>query len=299
MTGRNVIVLDAPSNLGLSPPEDGVVPGCYKLPWALRDRGLLEAIDADDGGSLVPPRYCSQWAPGDGDRNAEEIASYSVQLADRLQPIIRMHRKILVLGGDCSILLGTMLALKRRGRYGLVFLDAHGDFRHPGNSPEIRAAAGEDLAIVTGHGDARLINLDGVGPYVRHEDVHVVGVRSSDEYLDELATRQISVTTSQDVVERGAEVIDSVLETAIAHTDGFWIHLDLDVIDSSEMPAVDCPEPEGPSFAVITEILRKLLSSPKCVGMEVTIYDPDLDPTGACADRIVACLTAAFSVAKH
>jgi len=203
-----------------------------------------------------------------------------------------------VLGGDCSILLGTMLALKRHGRYGLVFLDAHGDFRHPDNAPEIETAAGEDLAIVTGHGDARLINLEGLGPYVRHEDVHVVGVRPSDEYLDELAAKQISITTSQEIVECGTTVIDSVLETTTAHTDGFWIHLDLDVIDSSEMSAVDCPEPEGPSLAVITTLLKKLLSSPKCVGMEVTIYDPDLDSSGACADRIVACLTEAFSTAN-
>ncbi|WP_251048155.1 arginase family protein [Halomonas sp. ISL-56] len=289
------MILDAPSNLGLRPPENGAVPGCYKLPWALRDRGLLKAIGAEDGGGLVPPRYRSQWALGDGDRNAEGIASYSVLLANRLQSILKSHSKILVLGGDCSILLGTMLALKRRGRYGLVFLDAHGDFRHPENAPEIETAAGEDLAIVTGHGDARLINLDGLGPYVRHEDVHVVGVRPSDEYLDELAASQISITTSHEVVERGVEVVDSVLETTTAYTDGFWIHLDLDVVDSSEMPAVDCPEPEGPPFALITALLKKLLSSPKCVGMEVTIYDPDLDPTGACADRIVACLIEAFS----
>jgi arginase len=76
-----------------------------------------------------------------------------------------------------------MLALKRTGRYGLVFIDAHSDFRHPGNSPEIGAAAGEDLAIVTGRGDHRLINLEGMGPYVQEEDVHIVGVRSNDDYL--------------------------------------------------------------------------------------------------------------------
>ena len=121
MTERNVIILDAPSNLGLRPPEDGVMPGCYKLPWAIRDRGLLEAIEADDGGSLVPLQYRSQWKPGDGDRNAEGIASYSIRLVNRLQSIIKEHRKVLVWGGDCSILIGNMLALKRCRRYGLVF----------------------------------------------------------------------------------------------------------------------------------------------------------------------------------
>lgn len=295
MAERNIIVLDAPSNLGLRPPEDGVVPGCYKLPWALRDRGLLEAIRADDGGSLVPPRYRSQWKPGDGDRNAEAIAVYSIRLANRLQPIIKESRRVLVLGGDCSILIGNALALKRLGRYGLVFMDAHSDFRHTGNAPAIGAAAGEDLAIVTGRGDERLVNLEGLGPYIRDEDVHVLGIRASDEYLNELAATDISITTSREMPEAGnEEVLNRVLATVTRHTEGFWIHVDLDVVDSAEMPAVDCPEPDGPSFSVITAMLRGLLASPQCVGIEVTIYDPDLDPSGIYADRIVGCLTQAF-----
>lgn len=295
MTERKVIVLDAPSNLGLRPPAEGVVPGCYKLPWALRDRGLLAAIEADDGGSLVPPRYHSQWQPGDGDRNAVEIARFSISLANRLQSLIEAQRKVLVLGGDCSILIGNMLALKRRGRYGLIFLDAHSDFRHTKNAPAIGAAAGEDLAIVTGHGDARLINLEGLGPYVREEDVHIIGVRPNDEYLDELKAKKMKITMSQALVEHGSDVVDEVLATVTANTVGFWIHLDVDVVDASEMPAVDCPEPDGPTFSDVTPLLKGLLASPKCVGMEVTIYDPDLDPSGVCADRIVACLTEAFA----
>lgn len=77
-----------------------------------------------------------------------------------------------------------------------------------------------------------------------------------------------------------AQVIDNVLATVTRHTQGFWIHVNLDVIDPAEMPAVDCPEPDGPSFSVMTPMLRGLLASPKCVGLEVTIYGPDLDPSG-------------------
>jgi arginase len=294
MTERKVIVLDAPSNLGLRPPEDGAVPGCYKLPWAVRDRGLLKTIGADDGGNLVPPRYRAHWQPGDGDRNAEAIASYSLQLADRLESLIRDQSKVLVLGGECSILIGNMLALKRRGRYGLVYLDAHSDFRHSGNAPAIGAAGGEALAIVTGRGDNRLINLEELGPYVRDEDVHLVGVRSSDEYLDELRSTKIRVTTSQEMLEVDAKLIDGVMATVTGYTAGFWIHFDVDAVDAAEMSAVDCPEPGGPSFAAVTSLLKELLAASTCVGLEITIYDPDRDPSGAGADRIVTCLTEVF-----
>ncbi len=51
-----------------------------------------------------------------------------------------------MLGGDCSLLIGAGRALSARGRYGLVHLDGHTDFRHPGNSAECRSLAGEDLA---------------------------------------------------------------------------------------------------------------------------------------------------------
>ena len=114
--GTNIgqwVVFDAPSNLGLRPPEDGVVPGCYKIPWALRDRHLIDLINADDGGSLVPPRYHAKWAPGKGVRNAEGIAAFSVELADRISTEIDNGQKVLVLGGDCSILIGNMLSAYR------------------------------------------------------------------------------------------------------------------------------------------------------------------------------------------
>ena len=56
-------------------------------------------------------------------------------------------------------------------------IERQSDFRHPGNAG---AAAGEDLAIVTGRGDARLINLENLGPYIRDEDIHIIGVRADD-----------------------------------------------------------------------------------------------------------------------
>ena len=292
---RRVILLDAPSNLGLRPPEEGAPPGCYKAPWALRDRGLLTALEAEDAGAVVPPRYRAAWKPGDGDRNADAIASYSARLADRVGSMLDERALVVVLGGDCSILLGNMLALRRRGRYGLVFLDAHSDFRHPANAKAIGAAAGEDLAIVTGRGDRRLIQLEQLGPYVREEDVHVIGVRPNDDYLADLRNAGIKVTTNADLIAANVlEVAHTALTTVTQETAGFWVHLDVDVIDSSEMPAADCPEPNGLSFATVTLLLRELLASRSCAGMELTIYDPDLDQEGEVAERIVRCLHEAF-----
>ncbi len=295
MPKRQIVVLDAPSNLGLRPPEAGAVPGCYKLPWALRDRKLLQAIGATDAGAIIPPRYRAEWRPGDGDRNANAIAPFSITLADRVGALLDPQIFAVILGGDCSILIGNALALKRRGRYGLVFLDAHSDFRHLQNAPAIGAAAGEDLAIVTGRGDPRLINLEHHGPYIQAADIIVIGVRPDDEYLDELAGLGINVITSTELAAMGSQQAAlQALGTVTAATHGFWIHLDVDVVDAAEMPAVDSPEPNGVSFRMLTQLLTPLVASPHCAGLEATIYDPDLDPTGACAEQLRQCLSDAL-----
>jgi arginase len=227
MRNYTVALLDSPSNLGLHPPAEGAVPGCYKMPWKLRDLNLLSRIDAFDAGCAVPPRYIANWQDGDGDRNANAIASYSIHLADRVGKLLSPGKRLLTIGGDCSILLGNTLALRRRGRYGLVFLDAHSDFRHQNNFPPIGAAAGEDLAIVTGRGDSRLINIENLGPYVATEDIFVVGVLSDDAGLKEMRDKGISIITNVDF-KKSEDVTERVLEKVVGQTDGFWIHLKKD-----------------------------------------------------------------------
>jgi arginase len=286
-----LLVLDAPSNLGLRPPEEGSVPGCYKAPWALREHGLVARVGAADGGCVVPPRYRAAWTPGEGDRNGDAIASYTRALAERMAAPLDVGQRVLVLGGDCSILTGAALALRRRGRFGLVYVDAHSDFRHQGNAPAIGAAGGEALAIVTGRGDERLVCLYDSGPLVRAEDAFLVGVREVDDLLDEIGEVGIGVATARRLVDRGSErVAAEVLQRVQAETDGFWVHFDVDVVDAGEIDAVDCPEPGGPSLQQIAGLLRALAAAPGFVGMEVTIFDPDLDPSGLQAGRVVTVL---------
>jgi arginase len=92
-----------------------------------------------------------------------------------------------VLGGDCSILIGIALALHRRGHHGLAFLDGHLDYRHPANSDIVGAAAGEDLALVTGLGGP-LAELDGTRPYIRPANTVAIGFRPDDDAIAEAST---------------------------------------------------------------------------------------------------------------
>jgi arginase len=299
---RPTVLLDAPSNLGLRPPAPETVPGCHKAPWALRDQGLLDRLGARDAGAVVPPRYDRHgWNQGDGVFNAAAIAAYTRRLADRLEPRVAAGARVVVLGGDCSILLGAGLALRRRGRYGLAFLDGHSDFRHPGNATYVGAAAGEDLALVTGRGQADLVDLDGLGPYFPDTDVVALGMRAGDELLDELVALGIPHATAPAIAADPAgaarETLAHVDPAVRPELDGFWVHLDVDILDPSVMPAVDSPDPGGLAPADLTALLRPLLAAPGCVGLEVTVFDPDLDPDGRyaalLADLLVDALTPA------
>src|SRR5258705_203705 len=177
---RRIALPDAPANLGLRPPTPGAVRGCAKAPGALRDHGLLARLGARDAGCHTPPRFDpGEWRPGDGVSQSGDIARYSIRLAEPIGAIVNTGEFPLVLGGDCSIALGSALAMRRLGEelggpIGLVYVDAHSDFRHPGNAEVVGAAAGEALALVTGRGQPDLAAIEQRRPYVRDRDVVVL-----------------------------------------------------------------------------------------------------------------------------
>src|SRR5690606_21207008 len=221
-----IAVLDAPTNLGLRPPTPNTVPGCAKAPGALRDHGLVAMLRARDAGCLTPPRYDpTGWRPGDGVCQAPQIAGYSVRLADRIGAMLDAGEFPVVLGGDCSLLLGAAVAANRRAeeagaRIGLVFVDGHSDFRHPGNAQYVGAAAGEDLALV-------------------------IGIRGHDEYRMDLQAAGIAVRPVPELRAEGAARTARWAREQLADCMAYWLHVDVDVLDPAVMPAVDAPVDGG------------------------------------------------------
>ncbi|WP_025618359.1 arginase family protein [Salinispora cortesiana] len=293
---RRIAVLDAPTNLGLRPPTATSVPGCGKAPGALRDQGLLGRLRARDAGCLTPSRYDpGDWRPGDGVCHAYEIANYSVALADRIGAVIDRGEFPLVLGGDCSVVLGSALAMHRLGaavggRVGLVFVDGHSDFRHPGNASYVGAAAGEGLALVTGRGQLDLTAIEGRRPYFRDIDVVVLGIRAQDDYRLDLQAAGITTRPVPALRAEGAARTAQWAHDQLTHCAGYWLHVDVDVLDPAVMPAVDAPDPGGIAFAELESLLAGLVDTPHCLGVELTVFDPDYDPDGSYAAEIVNTL---------
>jgi arginase len=294
---RHPAVLDAPSNLGLMPPKPGAEPGVRHLPDALRKWRILDRLQAIDAGRVEAPAYSSEVEPSSGVRNGVAIRDFSLALADRVGELISSEIFPLVLGGDCSILLGTMLALKRRARFGLAFVDGHADFLTPEQSAT-KGVAGMDLAIATGRGPDLLTALAGVGSLVQHRDVVALGCRgvgAASAGADELRGTDATVISCEELRAVGPAISASRALSMFARQalDGFWIHVDVDVLDSTIMPAVDSAQSGGLSHDDLVHLLQPLVASELATGMEVTIFDPDLDNDGSLAQTLVETLVRA------
>jgi arginase len=157
-------VIEAPSVLGLFPG------GVEHLPGALLDAGLADATAARHAGVVTPPPYDPRRDAATGLLNPRGLRDYAHALAEATGDVLDVGDVPLALGGDCSILLGNLLALRRRGRHGLLFIDGHADFYQPDAEPNGEAAS-MDLALATGRGPDVVTNLEGRGPLVRDEDV--------------------------------------------------------------------------------------------------------------------------------
>ena len=226
---------------------------------------------------------------------------YSRALADAVGDVLDHGEFPVVLGGDCSIVLGDMLALKRRGRYGLLFIDGHADFYQPEANPNGEAAS-MDLAFATGRGPEVLTDIEGRRPLVDDADVVAFGYRDAAEqaeYGSQPLPPKLLALDLPRIRRCGLEV---TAREAVAHltrvggpASGFWIHVDADVLDDAIMPAVDYRIPGGLSWQELTTTLRIAMESHCAVGLEVTIYNPRLDPGGAGARGLVHVIANALA----
>jgi arginase len=223
-------------------------------------------------------------------RNTKAIAGYALQQASIIREVISKKNFALVIGGDCSIIIGNALALKQLGNYKLFFIDGHTDFMWPSLS-STHGVAGMDLAIVTGHGHEHLANLEGRTPYFREENVWCVGNREYDpDYVRAIESTSIHYYDLNRLRKQGiSSCVQSFFNALDSEPgDGFWVHLDVDVLDPLIMPAVDSPDPGGLNYDELNGLLKSLLSSSKCAGLEITILDPDRDPDGSIVRKFIA-----------
>jgi arginase len=291
-------IVEAPSALGHVPEHLGV----ERAPQALLRAGLADGLTARRAARVEAPGYSAERDPRTHVMNPRAISAYSPLLADAVAAVLDQGEFPVVLGGDCSILLGTMLALRRRGRYGLLYIDGDADFYQPQVNPLSGAASASDLAFATGRGPDVVADIEGRRPLVRDDDVVVFACRDAADrerrgcqpLPDDL------LVVDRDQVRRlgaGPAAREAVrfLTRDGGPEDGFWIHIDADVFDETIMQAVDDPRPDGLAWDEVVSALGVAVRSGRAVGLQVAIYNPDIDADGSNGRGLAAAVRDALA----
>ena len=296
---KPVSIIESPSNLGLAILKPGHEPGVKKLPAWLRQFGFHEQVRPVTVTTTKVPAYEGRVDKISGVRNRDQILEYMFTQENVLAEHLDAGWFPLVIGGDCSLLIGNMFALKKRGAYGVFYLDGHTDYVLPSQSTTA-GAAGMDLALIAGLGHELLTDVNNRKPYVQQKHIWCVGNREFDTaYLKPLLQSEIEYYDLHRVRKVSIERCVNAFLKMVAEEklDGFWIHFDVDVLDNEIMPAVDSPAPDGLSYAELKEILLPLLQHPKATGMQITILDPELDEGGKYTKSFISVISEIFQLA--
>jgi arginase len=265
---------------------------------ALRAAGLATAfasLEVTDRGDLELPAPDPRRGATTSLINEPALLAMVERVGEAVVKAVENGHFPVVHGGDCTTLLGTIPALRATSSVGLLFVDGHEDTM-PLDVSEDGEAANTEIGLLLGL-TGRLLTgplASSVGVLDRR-DIAVLGPR------DEAWRHQFNVGSLSDcgVWFRGWEQTSARPEEsareAVRHlraaAESWWLHVDLDVLDPQEFAAQGVPgapgEPLGLTWEALTSVLTTAVAEGGCVGWSVAIYDPEQDPSGGDAQRIV------------
>ena len=288
-------------------PFDGMgrKPGQAGAPAALRAAGLETAISSFDFLSqpdLTLPDARAERGPESGLLNETALVKMIGALYAEVSAALSARQFPLIYGADCSVLLAAIPALRESfDEPGLVFIDGHEDTTPIDSSPD-GEAANMEVAILLGLTGERLMDpLSKAFNTIKPQRLVMLGPRDEPwrrpRGIDSVAGR-VLLRNSEEVVADPVGVTRSAVASISSHA--WWLHTDLDVLSEAEFSARGAPGEislsGGLTWQQLTEVIQTALSMGGCQGWSISIYNPDRDPDGSQARRIVQLIT---DVAPH
>jgi arginase len=261
----------------------------------LREAGLVESLsgraDVRDGGDLELLEGSGVRGPS-GLLNEQALGRLVSATREAAAQALHRGRLPLLVGGDCPVLLGALAAGRDAHRNpGLLLVDGHEDAWPPERS-DTGEASDSEVAIALGRVAGLPTPLDDLVPLLTPDAVAMLGPRDRGE-LDEDGVESLAGAVAlfrDDVAVRASGAARSALDataTLAGASDSFCLHVDLDVLRTDDFPAADYLQPGGLTWNELLEIAAPALADPRCVGCNIVIYNPDLDPKRTSASRIV------------
>jgi arginase family enzyme len=204
---------------------------------------------------------------------------------------------VLVLGGDCTQIIALLTGARRYYKHvNLLWVDRDADLNTPASTPSGRLD-GMVLASIIGKGSPELVRFWGEPPLVREPDALIYGLKRVDPpEVDFLTRSPLRHVYAADIRLHGVE---KSAHDALAHLHAdareFMLHVDLDVIAQEEFAAVNVPDSDGLTFAEVRTSFVEFVKQKNLLGLDIAQYNPDKDPDGSSARKVVDLLADALA----
>jgi arginase len=276
--------------------------GSEKAPAALRAAGLADKLQSA-GYELVDYGDCAPRLFADDEehrraRNLTEIVAGLNDLKTRAELAVKSGALVLVLGGDCAQVIGLLTGTRRYYKHvNLLWFDRDADLNTPASTPSGRID-GMVVAHIIGKGAPELVRFWSDAPLVREPDVTLFGLERIDlpeqDFLSKSPMRHIDAADIQS--KGGYKAAHEGLMQVHADAREFVLHFDTDVIAQEDFPAVNVPGSGGMRFDDVRTVFMEFAKHRNLLGLDVAQYNPDKDPGGDGAIKLVDLLVEALSV---
>jgi arginase len=281
MTKQIIRIFGVPMDLGQQ--RRGVDMG----PSAIRYAGLQERLiklgyEVHDGGNIYAPQAEEIESPYDSSdlvgtaHHLPEIANICQQVYERTKNVVPAGEKVIFLGGDHSMSIGTVSAVATP-KTGVLWIDAHADINTPSTSPSGNIH-GMVVSALLGETPNRLTDIGYGGAKIQPAQMAYIGLRDLDEgERARLSRGDIKAYTMREIDENGVAQIAYQVLKHFADMTHIHVSLDLDGLDPRHAPGVGTPVPGGLTYREAHLLMEILADSHKVTSLDVVEVNPILD----------------------
>ena len=280
----NVHIMEVPLDYG------GKRHGSDMGPSAIRLAGLRRKLEslghnilADEEQISILPQEYAEIGDNLKAKYLRPIVSVCEKIAENVKKSVENKEFPLILGGDHSLVLGTLAGLhsyykRTNDRLGVLYVDAHGDFNTTETTPTGNIH-GECLSASAGFGLPELVNLYEKERKVDPKNICFVGIRDLDPGERDLMHRAgVTVFTISDIDRMGfSDIIKKVKLFFKTHCDVVHVSFDMDSLDPSVAPGTGVPVPGGLSYREALLLMEEMYNLNMVKSMEVVEVNPILD----------------------
>ncbi|HSR89155.1 MAG TPA: arginase [Candidatus Udaeobacter sp.] len=284
----NVSVLSVPLDLGkdsigtqLGPEyikKCGLKEMCESIGLFYKDLGEVDCLER----KLVPV--------GDAKvKYLDEISRVAEKTAMIVRDEINLGNKMMVLGGDHSLSIGTIsgASVACDGDLGVIWIDAHGDMMTHENTLSGNIH-GMPSAAVMGLGHHRLVDVLKPGAKIKKENIIYIGLKDLDQAeIDLIRSEKLNAFTIMDLVQNGFEPVMKSLLNLQKRVGNIWVSLDVDSIDAEFSPATPMATSGGLTRREVINLAKFIGRMDKVVGFDLVELAPELDKDNKTGNLVV------------